>query len=91
MKTYIASSVWLSRTDKRFHGNNGSRQFTIVVRAKSQKRVAELVGVSLGDLRNFSGIHLASEIHASIPQRDEVIYFRAEHHGPEFGKWFAYE
>lgn len=90
MKTYIASSVWLSRTDKRFHGNNGSRQFTIVVRAKSQRRVAELLATSLSTLRSFNGIHVAGEQHASIPQRDDTIYFRAER-APDFGKWFAYE
>jgi hypothetical protein len=93
-KTYLANSVLLRRVPDEHRASNGNCQFTIVVRAKSQKQVAELIGpgCSLGDLRDFCGIHEAGPKHASIPQRDGVIYYHVEHtkHG-YVGKWFEYQ
>lgn len=89
MKTYIANSVWLYGVEDRFRASNGNCQFTIVVRAKNQKRVAELIGgnCSLHHLQKFCGIRLASDAHANIPNRDNVIYYYVAHLD---NKWLAY-
>lgn len=82
VKTYIATSVLLNKVENRFRGNNGNYQFTIVVRATSQKRVCELIGgnCSLSHLRNFCGIReISHEPFVSIPKKDDVIYYHVEH------------
>jgi len=93
MKTYIASSVWLNKVEDRFRASNNNAQFTIVVRARSHKRVAELIGgnCSLYNLRSFCGIHEASPMHAEIPKLDDVIYYHVEDTKKGYvGKWLAY-
>lgn len=93
LKTYLANSVWLHRVEDKYRASNGCKQFTIVVRAPNQRRVAELIGgnTSLRHLRVYGGIHEASEAHSSIPTMDEVIFYHVEDtkHG-YVGKWLAY-
>ena len=92
MKTYIANSVFLYDVEDRYRGHNGNAQFTIVARAKNQKRVAELIGCcSLSHLRNFYGIHEASGKHAGIPKKDDTIYYFVENTKNGYvNDWFEY-
>jgi len=94
IKTYIATSVMLYGVPDEHRAANGNCQYTIVVRAKNQKRVVELIGggCTLAHLRDFCGIHLASDKHLAIPQKDEVIYYSVERAKQGYvGKWFEYE
>ena len=91
MKTFLCSSVWLSGVPDAYRGNNGSCQFTIVVRAKTKKRVRELLDCSNYTLNDFYGCHVAGKDHASIPQKDEVIYYKVEQSKIGWiNKWFEY-
>lgn len=93
MKTYLANSVLLYWVPPEHRAANGSRQFTILCRTDSQKRVAELVGCSLYDLRQM-GIHEAGPVIgfnppvnvADIVKEDHVV-----HYSPSRNLWVKYE
>jgi hypothetical protein len=91
MKTFISNSVFLSDVPKEHRSANGNCQYATVVRAKTKKRVAELLECSYGTLVNFYGCHEAGPNHIGIPQKDETIYYRVEHTKTGFvGEWFEY-
>ena len=88
LKTYIANSVWLRDVPEKHLSSNRGRQFAILVRASSQKEVAELIGgnTSLNQLREFNGIHEAPEtvgyserqrLVSSIVVKDRTVYYEA--------------
>lgn len=94
MRTYIALSVWLDRVPEGHVSANRSKQFTILIRTTSQKRVADLLGsTSLFSLRTFSGIRRAPDavgFHkerknvAGIVQKDHTVYYNHDN------QWFEY-
>lgn len=91
MKTFISFSVWLSKVPSEHRASNNNCQYTVLVRAKTKKRVAELLDVSQHSLRNFHGCEIASPQYTAIPQKDEVIYYLVDHTKNGFvGKWFEY-
>lgn len=91
MKTYLANSMFLPYVPKEHLSNNNNCQFTIICRAKNQKKVAELLGTSFSQVRNFGGIHVAAEQFQNIPQKDNTIYYHAEHTKTGYiDKWFEY-
>jgi len=91
MKTLISLSVFLPKVPKEHRSSNNNCQYTVVVRTKTKKRLAELLGVSQHTLRNFYGCELAGPNHVGIPQKDEVIYYYVDmtKYG-HVGKWFEY-
>lgn len=82
MKTFMAMSVDLRPIPNKHRGSNQNAQFTIVVRAESRKKVAEMLGSSTHHLRDFCGIReldaKAEPRYASIPKKDNVIYYHVE-------------
>lgn len=93
MKTYIASSVHLWKVPREHVAANGSRQFSILVRAPSQKAVAGLLRTSLYQLRDFNGVHeFESDVIgynrlrvADIIKKDNTVYYEW------YNEWFEYE
>lgn len=96
MKTYIAGSVWLWGVPKEHVASNGSRQYTILIKAKSKRAICDLVGgaLSLHHLNNFCGCHIAPErtgsgdkqrLVADIVREPGVIYYEYRQ------DWFRYE
>lgn len=55
MKTYSAT-IFVARLPKEHIAPNGNTQKTVVVATTSWKRAAELLGISLGQLRPFASI-----------------------------------
>lgn len=92
MKTFICLSVFLSEVPKEHRAANGNCQYTVVVRAKTKKRVAELLEVSYHMLNNFYGCHDCGDTeHAKVPQKDETIYYKVEMTKNGWvNKWFEY-
>lgn len=86
MNVYLANSVFLSKVPKEHRSLNGNCQFTVLVRAKSKKRVAEILDTTYSNLDNFYGCHKASEQHLDIVKKDEVIYYDSDHRGA----WIEY-
>lgn len=98
MKTFIANSVSLPNVPNEHRGNNGNCQFTVIIRAKSKKRVAELmsrpesVSSTYRHLRMFCGIHEARGEHLDIPKKDEVIYYQPGHtRTGYYAEWVEYQ
>lgn len=91
MKTFTANSVDLN-VRKELRAPNGSRQFFIVVRAPTKKRVHELFIAageitSLRELNNFNGL-IENACIEFTPPEDEVIYFFNDHTGtPKFREY----
>jgi hypothetical protein len=79
VKTFLANSVFLRHVADRFRANNGNCQYTILVKASSRKRVAELLDVTARQLREYHGIMEVGTSHQGIALEDEVIYFNPEH------------
>ncbi len=93
VKTYLANSVLLRHVPEEHRATNGNRQFTIVVRATSQKKVAEMLGpgCSLNCLRDFYGIHV-DESRRDIAKKDGVIYYQpGQTAHADIKEWFEYE
>lgn len=91
MKTFISLSVFLFKVPKEHRASNNNCQYTVVVRAKTKKRVAELLEVSQHALRTFHGCEIASPKHAAVAQKDEVIYYFVDSTKNGWvGKWFEY-
>jgi hypothetical protein len=94
-KLYLAMSVLLSNVPEEHRGANGCRQFTILVRSTSIKRVAYVLDTTVGHLTNFGGIHVdyphADRI--SVVPEDEIdqIYYRVEHCVSGARGWFKYK
>lgn len=57
MKTFWASSVPIRWIPDHHRASNGNNQCTVVVRAKTKKRAAEILGVSLRYLNVWCGLH----------------------------------
>jgi hypothetical protein len=90
MKTYIVSSVFLFGVPAAHRGSNNNCQYTIVVRAKNQKRVGEILGQSVWSLRQM-GLHLAGPKHEEIAKKEEQIYYHPAHTRTGYiDKWFEY-
>jgi len=91
MKTFICNSVLLPNVPEEHRACNGCFQYTVLVRAKTKKRVAELLRCSYNMLHNFYGCCEATANHMSIPQKDETIYYLVEHAKDGWvNKWFEY-
>lgn len=79
LRTYLACSVWVDCPDKYRASNNG-KQFTVLCRTSSKKRMAYILGTSLHSLTEFSGAHETDqEKHTSIVKNDHTIYYHVEH------------
>ena len=92
MKTYFASCVPLSRLPDHHRGNNGNCQCNILIRARSKKRVSELVDCGLHYLNNYSGLRIEERAdHVAIPKADETVYYQPGcTKSGTFHKWFEY-
>jgi hypothetical protein len=100
LRIYSAMSVFLPDVPPEHRGNNNNCQFSVLIAASSQRRVAELLHTSLSGLRNFNGIHEApqdigymteAKPVVEIVQKDETFYYFTEHTRSGFiGKWFEY-
>jgi hypothetical protein len=90
MKKYTALSVSLN-VKRELAAPNGGRQFTICINAPTKKRVAEILGIPLHDLNNFSGL-MVNESYSFTPPTDEEIYFHNENSNtPHRGEWLSYK
>ena len=101
LKAYMLSSVWLSQIPKEYVSNNGSRQFTVLVKAKNKKEVAEMLGQSLYSLNQMGfderdendvvGIKENRKRIGDIVQKDKTIYYHLEHiKNVDINKWMEY-
>jgi len=64
---------------KKYAASNGGKQFTVLCRTTSKRRMAHILGASLSHLISFSGAHETDqEKHTAIVQKDDVIYFHVE-------------
>jgi hypothetical protein len=100
LKVFSAVGVWLPCVPAAHRGNNYNCQFTILVRATTRKRVAELTGISTYVLRTFNCLNEAgptvgygnSTLSVSdIVQKDETIYYHAEYTRTGYlDQWFEY-
>jgi len=95
----MARAVWLRNVPDKHAASNGSKQFTILCRAKNQQEVAELTDNSIGHLRKYGGIRQAPEsfgfhsehVPADIVKKDRVVYYQPEHTKTGYIKgWFEY-
>jgi len=101
MKIYTSSAVWLSNVPDKHAGNNGNKQFPIIVRTTTKKRVAELTGNSLRHLNEYGGLQARTDdrygyngehVFADIVKKDNVIYYQPEHCRLGFiREWFEYK
>ena len=77
LKTYLASSIPVWGVPKDHRGSNGNSQCTVVVRTTSQKRAAEILGVSVRYLREYGGIQdRTGEKWDSVCLEDETAYYQ---------------
>lgn len=86
IRTYMASSIWLTYCAPEFVAANGGRQFSIVCKTTSKKRLAKILNISLCSL-NFAGCHLASDGRAAVAVKPETVYYEAPNYS---GKWHEY-
>lgn len=91
-KVYIAMSVLLSNAPAKHWANNRNRQYTVVCKTTSAKKLAELIGggTSEAHLRNMGVMASDNEKHAAICQKENTIYYQVEHPNPDGGNWFEY-
>jgi hypothetical protein len=93
LKTYMASSVWLTKAPDCHAASNGGKQFFIVVRAKNKQVVADMLGASLTHLNNFGFYEVQPKTkYYDIPLEDNTIYYNAGHTANGFeDRWFVYD
>ena len=98
-KLYVVNSAFLFDAPADHRASSGNCQFTVLVAAKNQKRVAELLGQSVSSLRRM-GIHETDgdigygDSHravADIVEKEDTLYYHAGHtHKGYVDKWFEY-
>ena len=102
MKTYLANSVWLDCVPKEHGAKNGSRQFTILIRAKSKKDVIKILNVSPYLANEIYGLHDVGDQDSvgfngehkfkDIIKKDNTIYYHVEHTiNGYLNQWFEYK
>lgn len=100
LKLYFCSGVVLRCVPREHAGSNGSKQFLVVVRTSSLKRVCELTGETLGSLRHC-GCHVACDAYGfdgtamglpderwkpeDVAVADETVYYRIDCPNSESG------
>jgi hypothetical protein len=90
-RIYLANSVWVD-CPKEHASSNGGKQFTVLCRTTSKKRMAWILGCSLHHLTNFAGAHeVTHEQHTSIVEKDETVYYHVTHAASGWiNKWFEW-
>lgn len=92
MKVFISNSVRLSRVPSEHRASNGNCQYTTMVRAKTKKRVAQILGCSDHILRTFYGcMPTDNPEKIAVVKKDETIYYHIGHTKNGYvDKWAEY-
>jgi len=88
-KVYYAARCRV-RCPAEHRASNGGRQFSVLIRTTTKKRVAEIIGTSPRYLREFCGLHVTDRPeHAAIAVKPDTVYYQVEHTaGGWVNKWF---
>lgn len=90
-KTYIALSVFLSDVPEKHLGNNRCRQFSVLCRTSSKKKLAELTKTSLYTLNTMGCQETTDRKHIEVCQNPDTIYYFMDNLNPlgkeDYLKW----
>ena len=79
MKTFLALSAPIRTIPDHHRGSNGSCQAKVVIRAKTKKRVAELLDIPVRHLNDYCSLaDRTGEKWDAIAVKDEVGYYCPE-------------